>query len=284
MPLKDNITFICVKLSIMLKKLLYFFFLCLFFEGISQIDRKKLQGKIHDDLGSLPNIHVINTTTKMATYTDEDGAFSIFAIQNDTLKITAIGYKTLIIKVENKHLGIATNIFKMTKDVIELDEVEVKKHYLTGSLTSDVKNTPKDYRKENLKKTMDFSKIDMTLKSKDDHIDRHVRPPIVQTDPLQLKNMLPIISSHIPFKHSEKLWVSRKDISFKKAFPNKLFAHYGKDFFYQKLKIPPKKYTLFIQYCSFSGIEELFKKKKHLEVIKVLRKESVEYLKTLKKQ
>jgi len=130
----------------MIKKLLLFLLLFSFYNVFSQDNRKKLLGKIHDDLGFLPNIHVINTTTKMATYTDEEGEFSIFAIQNDTLKVTAIGYKTLIIKIENKHFGMATNVFKVTKDVIELDEIEVKKHYLTGSLTSDIK-TIKDEKK-----------------------------------------------------------------------------------------------------------------------------------------
>ena len=58
--------------------------------------------------------------------------------------------------------------------------------------------------------------------------------------------------------------------------PAKLLSELGEDFFFKDLEIPIEKYAHFITYCSYLGIEELYKERKLLEVIKILREEHTE--------
>lgn len=108
--------------------------------SFSQENRKVLYGVISDNLETLPRVHIINTTTKKATYSNDKGEFKIFAQPNDTIKITAIGYKTQLLLIDNKYFGIHENQIRLQKEIIELNEIEIKSHNLTGTLLSDLKN------------------------------------------------------------------------------------------------------------------------------------------------
>ncbi|MDP4599932.1 MAG: hypothetical protein NWS84_02165, partial [Polaribacter sp.] len=88
----------------------------------------------------------------------------------------------------------------------------------------------------------------------------------------------------IAFKNSEKLWALRKELEQKKAFPYKLLAELGDKFFFDDLKIPLDNYFHFLEYCNPLGIEKMHKEGKLLEVIKIIRTESVTYLKIIKNE
>jgi hypothetical protein len=88
----------------------------------------------------------------------------------------------------------------------------------------------------------------------------------------------------IPFKYSEKLWALRKKLEQKKQFPYKILSELGDKFFFDELKIPIDNYFHFLEYCNPLGIEELHKKGRNLEIIKILKTESKTYLKLIKKE
>jgi hypothetical protein len=88
----------------------------------------------------------------------------------------------------------------------------------------------------------------------------------------------------IPFQNSAKLWALRKDLAQKKAFPYKILSELGEKFFFDELKIPLDKYFHFLEYCNTLNIETLHKDGKLLEVIKILRTESISYHKIIKKE
>lgn len=265
------------------KKLLLFAIFLISIKSVSQEDRKPFYGEIYDELGVLSGTHIINITTKNATYSNENGEFRIPVKVGDTLKITSIGYKTLFITSSEKHLSIAKNRFKMTRDIVELDEIKVKSHNLTGSLALDFKRIPKDKKAVALANTMDFSNINMKAKTRDDYVDKRVRPHIVQTDPVSA-NAGAGSSVGVPFGSSKKLWALRRELNFKESFPSKLLNEFGEGFFFQKLKIPVENYTQFITYCSYLNIEKLYQENKKLEVIQILRKENINFLKSIKKE
>lgn len=97
-------------------------------------------GKIFDNLGTLENVHIINLNTHTATYTNPKGEFKLFAKVNDSLKITSVGYKTKSLILKSSDFGITEKQIHLKKQVIELDEVNIKKNNLLGSLSSDIKN------------------------------------------------------------------------------------------------------------------------------------------------
>jgi hypothetical protein len=152
-----------------------------------------------------------------------------------------------------------------------------------GRLGIDTKNVPTNKKDSLLKNVMDFSKVNMNVVEGNDYIDERVRPPINNTDPTaRFAGAGGGVS--IPFKGSERLWALRKDLAQKKAFPYKILSELGEKFFFDELKISVDKYFHFLEYCNPLGIEDLHKKGKLLEVIKILRTESVSYRKIIKKE
>lgn len=264
-----------------MKKLLLLFILSTI--SLSAQERKTLYGTVSDSINAIRNVHVINMQTKQATYTDINGNFRIFAKIGDSLKVTSIQYDTKFYKVNKVSFGFNDLHIFIDKKVYELDEVHVKNTDLLGNLTSDINKTPRDKKAEALEKLMDFSKIDMTAPTKDDHIDKRVRPHIVESDPTKAFAGAGT-SIGMPFKYSERLWALRRDLAFKKSFPAKILNNFGEQFFFEELKIPVERYYHFLEYCNPLGIENLYKKGNHLKVIEILKQEHVEYLKIINKQ
>ena len=131
---------------------------------------------------------------------------------------------------------------------------------------------------------MDFSKLDMSKGDfKTDEIDK-MKPPIVNTMAGAMAMAGAGASISMPFKHSERLWALRKKLAQKKAFPYKILSELGEKFFFDELKIPIDKYFHFLEYCNPLGIEDLHKNGKMLDVIKILRRESISYQKIIKNE
>lgn len=264
-----------------MNKLLFLF--CLITISLTAQKRKPLYGKVIDSISQVKNAHIINLKTKQATNTNNSGDFKIFAKIGDSLKVTSVGYYNKIYTVNQVSFGFNDLVIFINKRNYLLEQVNIKKTDLLGSLTADTKKTPKDRKAEALEKLMNFSDIDMNAPATDDHIDKNVRPHQVRTDPnMSFVGAGTTIS--IPFKHSERLWALRRDLAFKKTFPAKILNELGEDFFFKELKIPVERYYHFLEYCNPLGIENLYLQQKKLEVIKILTEEHVEYLKIIKKQ
>lgn len=76
----------------------------------------------------------------------------------------------------------------------------------------------------------------------------------------------------------------RGNLTQKKVFPYKILCELGEKFFFDELKIPIDIYFRFLEYCNPIGIEHLHKNGKLLDVIRILRSESVSYHKIIKKE
>jgi hypothetical protein len=266
----------------MIKKLLLFtFFFINIIYSFSQEKNKIINGKILDSLGIVKNANIINLNTNQGTFSNDDGLFRIFVSEGDTLKLSSVQHiskkipisKTII---ENKNIDIY-----LKSNIYVLDEIELKRHNLSGRLGIDTKVVPKNKKDSLLKDLMDFSKINMKIVEADDYIDKRVRPQINEADP-NAKFVGAGAAAIIPFKHSKRLWALRKRLALKKDFPYKILSELGDDFFFDTLKIPIDKYFHFLEYCNPLGIEKLHEEGKLLEVIKILRTESISYHKIIK--
>lgn len=72
----------------------------------------------------LSGAHIVSSN-KLANKTDSLGEFSISSNYNDTLKISFIGYKTLRFVVPKNEVGKYLTKFKLFKDSISLNTVEI---------------------------------------------------------------------------------------------------------------------------------------------------------------
>lgn len=261
----------------MLKKL--FFIIVTFLsilESVGQDNAKPIFGMVKDPLGNTIQATIYNKRSLKGTTTNDFGVFDIYAIPGDTIQISSVGFTTKFLVATPDIFNNKLNQIILIDRTYQLDEVVIKNN-LIGSLTIDSKKSPVDQKKEALKKTMDFSKVDMNAKVEDDHIDKKVRPPINNTDP-NASFAGASAKVYISFKYSARLWALRRSIDFKQAFPIELKYVLGDEFFHDELKIPEDKYYHFLEYCNPLGIEQMYKSGKVLEVISLLKKESISYL------
>jgi hypothetical protein len=265
------------------KQLSLISFLLINLSFLAQEKDRILSGKIIDSLGIVKNANIINLKTNQGTFSNDEGLFRIFVSEGDSIQVSSIQHYTKKIGINKKIFNDRTIGITLTASTYILNEFELKKHNLTGSLGIDTKNVPVDKKDSILKNVMDFSKVNMKIVEKDDYTDARVRPHIVNTDP-NSRFVGAGASASMPFKYSEKLWALRKELDRKKTLPYKLLSELGDKFFFDDLKIPLDNYFHFLEYCNPLGIEKLHKEGRLLEVIKILKTESVTYLKIIKNE
>ncbi len=90
----------------------------------------------------LSNVHIINTNLVKGTITNTQGEFKISAQINDTLHISSIGYKSMMIRVTNDWLIFKNAKIQLTEKAYALEEVVVNPYNLTGYLEVDSKLIP----------------------------------------------------------------------------------------------------------------------------------------------
>ena len=269
----------------MQKKLLIIFLILIYTtSSFSQEKRKLISGKISDSLATIQNANIINLKTKQGTFSNKEGLFRIFVSEGDTLSFSSVQHITKKIKITKSILEKNKLIVLLKSNTYTLDEFDLKRHNLQGRLGIDAKDVPRGTKDSLLRNVMDFSNVDFSKKDYTiDDIER-VRPPIVNT----MAGAMPMVGAGagavIPFKHSERLWALRKKLAQKKAFPYKVLSELGEKFFFDELKIPIDKYFHFLEYCNPLGVENMHKDGKILELIKVLRAESITYHKLIEKE
>ena len=264
-----------------MKKLLPLIFICISFKVFSQKKRNFLYATIKDKLDAVYNAHIINLSTKQGTFSNQEGKFRILAKATDSLQITFVGYKTTVFEVTIKHFGILQNTIHLKKEVIELNEIVLKKHNLIGALTIDAKKTPKNIGKDRSESALDFSMINFEEKiiRQIDAIDRSKAPNMQkQTDPTAKFAGIGIGYTEGIDQYGAAKRRLRKETKYKEAFPKMLISEFGEKFFFVDLKIPKEKYYHFLEYCNPLDIENLYKKGNVLLVIKILKQESKSYL------
>ncbi|WP_299063244.1 hypothetical protein [uncultured Polaribacter sp.] len=263
-----------------MQKLFFYFLLFIAFKSTSQENKIFISGRIIDSLGIVKNANIINLKTKQGTFSFDDGTFATFVAIGDYLQITSVQHITKKIKITKQNIKSKFLTIKLKFNTIILDEFNLKRHNLSGKLDVDVKKIPTKLRDSLLKNTLDFSEIN--FKEIDPRIDENIKakPPIVNTVP----NFYEGIGTKFKVTFKDKEGILRRKLARKKAFPEKLLFELGTKFFFEELKIPIENYFHFLEYCNPLGIENLHKENKILELIKIFEKESVTYLKIIKKE
>ena len=116
------------------------FFLLSVSAGAQTSFSDRLQGKVLHDTKSIADVHVMNTTSRKATITDEDGNFSLPVKLGDTLVFSAVQFKRKTMVVTITILESASVFVPLEEFVNELDEVVLRPFDLSGDLTRDMEN------------------------------------------------------------------------------------------------------------------------------------------------
>jgi len=265
-----------------LKKLFFISLFTITTYSFSQERNVLITGDLIDSLGIIKNANIINLTTNQGTFSSDNGRFRIFVSKGDSLRISSIQHTTKKIIISKKIIDQKTLKIELKSNTYVLDEFDLKRHYLTGRLGIDIKDVPTNKKDSMLRNIMDFSKVNMKIVESNDYIDERVRPQLVKNP-----STMPLsgvgASVNISFKYSKRLWALRKKLATQKAFPYRVLSELGEKFFFEKLQIPVENYFHFLEYCNPLGVEKLHAENKLLELIKIFKKESVSYLKIIKK-
>ncbi|MFT4576859.1 MAG: hypothetical protein ACI9SI_001795 [Polaribacter sp.] len=253
-------------------------FLLLFFAyhiTTAQSNRVLIFGEIKNaSLNPIANTHIVNLTTKVGAVSNKNGAFNIPVKEGDWLQISNIQFITKKVKIKKGNLNERVLLIYLMPVKNVLDEAIIKKK-MKGVLSLDRKDKAKDSLPRIDQEYYNFS----TMNFSNVKVDKN-KPKSAQylTDPVAKFAGLPPVSIGLRDRALEAKRAVKRDINFKESFPNKLKQLFGAQFFFDNLKIPKDNYYHFLQYCNPLGIERLFKDEKHLEILKILLKESKSYL------
>ncbi|WP_397446728.1 hypothetical protein [Polaribacter sp. R77954] len=266
----------------MLKKILFLFSILFTLLSSAQNQKRFIKGIVLDSLGIVKNVNIVNQKTKLGTFSNDRGLFGIYASKGDTLKFSSVQHinKTIII---TDRIFFRQNIKAILKiNTYTLDEITLKKHNLTGNLTSDIKQIPKEKRDSILKNNLDFSNVDFSLKDTRIDANNRAESEVVVVDPIQ-KNQGINLLGFLSLKKKKYTPIVKNEFD-KTKVPNNILIQLGEDYFFNKLKIPKQNYHQFLEFCNLSVVINLFKKEDLLELIQLFENRANLYLETIQKE
>ncbi|NVK51588.1 MAG: carboxypeptidase-like regulatory domain-containing protein [Flavobacteriaceae bacterium] len=255
-----------------------FYFIFVFFSFCfninTQLQRVEITGTLVDlNSDAIANAHIVNLNTNMGTISNSKGIFKLKVKEGDWIKITNLKYQQKKLKITRSNIKSKTKLIYLISNVNLLEEVEIKKR-ITGFLNFDRIEKSKDTIPKIDSLYYDFSKMDIKpIKKVYTKADA-----LYNTDPTMKNAPVTFAAVSIPNYRLIKKRKLRKKLTFKVSFPDKLKQLLGERYFFEKLKIPKDKYYHFIDYCSYVGVEQLYKDKKYVDLLKILLKESKSYL------
>ena len=246
----------------MLMKNILLGFLC--FLGILTVnaqedERTLLRGQVLYRNIFVPNENVINTTSEMATITNDKGEFAIRVKLDDELVFTAINYQLQVVKITEEILEKNRLVVEVNEKVTELDEVTVSPENQTKFL--ELKNEEfKEYQYET-DQTTEVVNVAM-----DDPGSRGLR------DGLNFVNIFKALFLNKE-KEEERAPLKVSEV---------LRQVYDDEFFVMDLKLPQDHIDAFLLYCDTKiPPQSLLKKDNEFQLIDFLVTQSKLYLKEL---
>lgn len=228
--------------------------------GLKAQKYKLLRGYIsHPDL-AVAGIHVINADRGLAEITDINGFFEISVAEGEKLIFSGIQYKKRALVISAEIFTLEEITVYLEAFVNELDEVVLKPHNLSGSLTGDLSN---------VKPKINFDDVGIP------GFKGERKEKIVSGKSLILSTLLLPISGGINidavYKHLsgyyKKLKKRRKlDTKFDAVFA--IIKFYGVYFFTENYQLTTEEIYDFVLGCSENtDLIELFKKNRHEQVV-----------------
>ncbi len=235
---------------------------------------------LRDSSNVVKDVHIINLNTAKGTFSSDYGRYRIVVSVGDTLEFTSVQHET-VKKVITDPIAFSKKLnVVLKKKTYVLDEIVLKKHDLTGNLSTDRKKTPKDTIAQ-IVRNMENNIVELAKKSteKKDPTERGMAATTLRnTDPTRsFKGFGSSIRIGFKDKEKEKL----RKITSNTFTAQNVLKEIGKDLFLE-LKIPEGSIYDFIDFCVPFKIQELYKQRKFLQMTEVFKEKSVLFLRELK--
>jgi hypothetical protein len=239
-----------------------------------------LKGIVRDSTDLIANAHVVNLNTEKGTFTGDYGQYRIVVAIGDTISVTSVQHETFKQVITDpiafsKKLNVV-----LKKKVIELDEIVLKQHELTGILRSDRKQVPKDSIAAVGRNISELilelaEKEKASNKGTDEYgVDATTRR---NTDPTKKFKGLGVA---LGLGNGNKKELKIQKITSDKFTSKIIYDTFGQEFFL-RLKIPEKYIFRFIDYCKQFNLKELYNQEYLLQIAVIFERESHGYIKKI---
>ena len=103
-----------------------------------------LRGKVvsADSLSPIPDVHILSEISYYGTTTDSDGRFSMQIRENDSLRVSCIGFVTKMIAINYNNIDASNYEIVMERDTIMLEEIDINPYYNFNTVKEIVRTAP----------------------------------------------------------------------------------------------------------------------------------------------
>ncbi len=263
-----------------MKNKLLLILLLLTFQAFSQTNtRELLKGQIQIDSLNAENITILNTATRVKTYTGKLGEFEIYARAKDTLVFSSLSFSPLMVVLEKRDFDMQILRIRLTVEVNQLNEVIVKR--LSGDLERDTRKLKDRSQRiavsENTLFQTDF---------KTDYLTKPTTPPVITSmSPLTGVDFIKVgeMVGRL-FKSKRKTDTGTATFVTDKIFADAVRERVSTPFFTDVLKLKKDAIGPFLTYCDQGALtRELLEPQHEFELIDYLISKSKTYQQAKKK-
>jgi hypothetical protein len=203
-----------------------------------------LKGVVKYNTINLPDINIINRTSKIGAASNDNGEFNISAKKGDSIEFSSLEYINRTIEITETHIQNKSITVYLEPGFNELDEVEILQ-----------------------KMRLDFGNVAVQNRTvlDDDDISQTSAPDTdkymhqgYMTNGVSLIGIYNLLTKNSRAKKRSENEERNQIAQFKSQLPDTLKKLYGKDFFIDWLYIPPNEVDLFLDYCQENGLGDYY--------------------------
>lgn len=246
-----------------------------------QLPREILDGQIIADSISVEGITITNKTTNRYAVSDNEGHFTLYAREKDTLVFSSMNYSSRSVVLDASDMKMKVLKIKLESHITELDEVIIDPNSLTGNLEKDAKNikvtqlNPNINKKDALATQYEADKVSSVY-------NKALEGPgtvttLFQPDLVKIVKMFGLFKG----KKTEK----KAEYTSTKIFPEAVQEKLPETFFRDTLKLKKDEIGLFLAFCENDPrAQGLLYANKEFDLIDFLISKKPEYIKSLEKK
>ncbi|AUC84153.1 hypothetical protein CW731_02055 [Polaribacter sp. ALD11] len=243
-----------------MRYLILLILLFFFFKPIQSQDKRKLiNGEVRLDSIPIHDVHIVNLKSNIGTVTNDTGSFNLPVRLGDSISISHINLKNLIVTITKKNMSSLKLTINLTEQVTALQEFTLEKPRSIFEQDKDImiyKGPTINAQTLNLPYANTKPKIDNTTFK--------IRSGAV----VNLDNLLNA------FNGNNKRAKVLKKITLEDERLLNIRKYFTDDFFITDLQIKQELINSFLNFCLKQNIIYLFNKKDHLRLTQILLKES----------
>ena len=211
--------------------------------------RVKLEGIVKYDSIYLQDINILNKATNSGAASSQNGLFSIYAKEGDSIMFSSLVYINRIIKISKTHINSKKITVYLEPDFYQLNEVMLaKKVFINWRDAAVIEGTILKNDAISNRKAPDARKL---------------ADPNANAGGINPFAIIMMLTKKVRLKRKAKrldLKLEQQEIKqLKIEFPTTIKKKYGIDFFKEILHISEDNSYLFLDYCEGNGLNDYYK-------------------------